>query len=236
MLGVLPEGRDMTDRPIIFSAPMVQALLAGRKTMTRRLAWSLPKRIGGIECKHGYDACPDCDAPTASAWQKVNVGDRLWVRETAWYDLAAIPAIGCTRIFFEGGQVGFEDRRPTGRAPGLPASSCAEVFNLNASLRRRNAIYMPRWASRLTLVVSAAKIEPLRSISASDIRAEGLVPWTTDKESLGADEDLHSQWEELWDRLHGEGSYMSGGRQGLEIVALTFGVHTLNIDQVGTGQ
>ena len=68
----------MTDRPIIFSAPMILALLDGRKTMTRRLAWRRDPAWG--------DAAPivgkERDYMLPTPWQRVAPGDRLWVRET----------------------------------------------------------------------------------------------------------------------------------------------------------
>ena len=66
----------MTDRPILFSGPMVRALLEGRKTQTRRLAWRLSKTEPGV-ARFG-EAC----VPRPTLWQKVKPGDRLWVRET----------------------------------------------------------------------------------------------------------------------------------------------------------
>src|SRR3990167_7127126 len=91
----------MTDIPIIFSAARVRALLDGRQSMTRRLAW-------GKKCRHcgGTGSVLDrarhpthpvscrqcrgvCLAP--SPWQKVKPGDRLWVREN-FIKTAAGPA------------------------------------------------------------------------------------------------------------------------------------------------
>src|SRR5579872_7240504 len=121
----------MTDRPIIFSAPMVRALRGGRKTMTRRLATS----------------------PLA----KARAGDRLWVRESfTLYDREEP---------IEGGK--FFRRVPT---PMYAADY--EGFNKpDRDWSWSPSIHMPRWASRLTLIVTAVKVERLQEISEEDARA-----------------------------------------------------------------
>ncbi len=66
----------MTDRPILFSAPMILALLDGRKSQTRRLAWQKPQ----VAIQVGDGPVEPVLVPTL--WQKAKPGDRLWVRET----------------------------------------------------------------------------------------------------------------------------------------------------------
>src|SRR5690242_10686432 len=89
----------VADIPIIFSAPMVAALLDGRKTMTRRLAWRdgsfvgdrLPKPSEHIT-HHNLGSTPIPLSHPPSPWQKVKPGDRLWVRE-AWKPHSIFEAI-----------------------------------------------------------------------------------------------------------------------------------------------
>ena len=125
----------MVDRPIIFSAPMVRAMLAGRKTQTRRLATSPLARV----------------AP----------GDRLYVREH-WK----------TSIGNDGVPPRELDRETS--ILMLADGAVRTRFYLPPWGKHRQGMHMPRWASRLTLIVEDVKIEPLVGISDADAIAEGI--------------------------------------------------------------
>jgi hypothetical protein len=150
------------ERPILFSGAMVRAILAGRKTMTRRvvpIGWR--GRRAGIEFVggRGMEDDPESwgyadeygDYYTLANGDPLYVipcpygqrGDRLWVRETwaAHGDYVAYRADG-------------ED----------------------AGTRWRPSIFMPRWASRITLEVTGVRVERLQAITEEDARAEGVEP------------------------------------------------------------
>lgn len=191
----------MTDIPIIFSGPMVQALLAGRKTMTRRLARRElnMKKKGPIAAGLGY-------APTS--WQRVRVGDRLWVRENMKIsketlifasDAADVPK----------GSFAWQDWMYAYGEGGVPS------------------IHMPRWASRLTLIVTATKIERVQDIANSDAIAEGCgVNFDHPNPEKTRETFPALRFRDLWMKLHGLESW----DENLEVVALTFRVIKANID------
>lgn len=195
----------MSDHPIIFSAPMVRALLDGRKTMTRRLAWHEPTPKVAHTGRSPKRARP---LSLATTWQRVKRGDRLWVRE-AW------------RIEGAGARVSAEACRPH-RASGRAIEYRADGYEPDQH-RERSPIHMPRWASRLTLAVNAVKVERLRHITTADARAEGFAPLPD-----GGDE-WHA-FLDYWNKLHGDGATDANP----EVVALTFTVQRANIDAEGT--
>lgn len=140
-----------TERPILFSGPMVRALLDGRKTQTRRL---VKLRDFGPSTTVGYDwAFRDRRA----LWNEVSLSrlletcpygqlfDRLWVRET-WH---------CNHVGKDQSKVNY---RADGRTGLLWTPS----------------IHMPRWASRITMEVTDVSVERLQSISMADVAAEGF--------------------------------------------------------------
>lgn len=149
----------MKDRPILFSGPMVRAILDGRKTMTRRVITPQP------EMEMDGEILPDGTGgygwgPVLPPWPKwpYQIGDRLWVRET-W----------ATRdpIWDDDKAVSF--MIPATVDPGMI------VYRADGEKDRkwRPSIHMPRWASRITLEIVNIRVERLREITEEDAEKEG---------------------------------------------------------------
>ena len=139
----------MAERPILFSGPMVRALLTGTKTQTRRVA----KEFAGRD---------DLDAilrrfPEQSGCPYGQPGDRLWVREAHWW---------------------FKDEHDpvTGYFPPKLTIEDVEYRADGDDGRKvwRPSIHMPRWASRITLEITGVRVERLQDISEADAVAEGV--------------------------------------------------------------
>lgn len=187
---------------------MVRANLVGAKTMTRRLAW---RRVST-----GCD--DDRPAYAPSLWQKVKPGDLLWVRESVAcrpdaddYDALYYPA---------------DDAVVRSWADD---DETADRFHALYCYRGKRgemvrSIHMPRWASRLTLIVTATKIEPVQAISEADAMAEGATPVLVPPDGGGAP---HVEgFAELWSNLHGSASWNANP----EVVAISYRVIKANID------
>lgn len=207
----------MTERPVIFSGPMVRAILEGRKTQTRRVV--KPQPSSGIEAAYKM---PD------GRWQWLHLpppagvgmgafaaayrpGDVLWVRETFYIDLMPWD----TMRLPEQRPAELDDRDIYYRADGeccqqIPECSCAEV----GKPRWRPSIHMRRWAARLFLRVEAVRIERLRDISESDAKAEGVTRCALSDADLERFDRMKS-WPELyrpmfrmlWDSLNAKRGY-----------------------------
>lgn len=208
----------MADRPIIFSVPMVRALMEGRKTQTRRLA----ERPATVRTSTTVDGVPTGlvvpdhlggeRTSLPSTWRSVRPGDRLWVRETL--------------------------ERANGEALGYPADG-TWLPNTTWQWQRRSVpcIHMPRWASRITLTVTDVRVQRLQEINEADAEAEGGLQlrsgrWVTAQGEQYAGKARHSArgwFSQLWDQLHGPGAW----DQNPWVVALAFSVARRNIDKKG---
>ena len=193
---------------------MVRALLAGRKTQTRRLATSPLARC----------------AP----------GDRLYVRETA----AAVElddGRDGVRFTADGAFQLIENTAAAAEAWGLMHwFARAADDDLKHTGKQVPSIFMPRWASRLTLIVEAVRVEPLHAISREDAIAEGLIhkPGVIEPDWWLLPEPHHQgsflspvaayRW--LWNDLHTKPD--ERWEDNPAVLALTFRVVRGNIDQV----
>ena len=146
----------MKERPIIFSGPMVRAILEGRKTQTRRVILPEPYLMSGI---WRYSPRKDVDlnltdhADLAQHFAPYGqVGDRLWVRETWW----------CPPNNLARERVSYRE---------VIATACGEEAAKKNTWKP--SIFMPRWASRILLEITGVRAQWLQDITPSDAIAEG---------------------------------------------------------------
>lgn len=198
----------MKERPILFSAPMVRAILSGTKTQTRRAVKPQITPLAYGSSWHQFDHRgsnyrTNLRNGTVSQWSPLlqfcpfgQPGDRLWVRET-W----AAPHS--------------DDARP-------PRSIHCDWMQIHyaateerGGLLWRPSIHMPRWASRITLEIIGVRVERLQDISEDDAKAEGA--WGPDDsiisqvaahfgcEPIGVHPSL--AYRMAWEQINGAGSW-----------------------------
>lgn len=193
----------MTDRPIIFSAPMVRALLDGRKTQTRRIISPRNTRFdGGAWPRNRFEQCKwdaawldagpspagnpgpylkveyphqDDETLVSRVYPLVQPSDRLYVRE-AWAPIMALT-----------------HNDPGGQAIVDGGFYRADGGTTDGEIARwRPSIHMPRWASRLTLAVTDVRAQRLQDIGEADAIAEGIEPLFT-KADIARRPELYSK-------------------------------------------
>lgn len=212
----------MKERPILFSAPMVRAILEGRKTQTRRafsdrtkFAFDCAAQIGEVSLFLDQDELGKNDLGYVLDFCPYGkAGDRLWVRET-WRGWVCINPPS--------------ESRKLGVARYVPAQMECKRLDYKATQAADNepyrpSIHMPRWASRIQLEIVSVRAERLNDISADDAIAEGIEvdpePWDqTIAFKNYADSGWIPKWAEhwetaeiesfksLWESINGEGSW-----------------------------
>lgn len=159
----------MNTKPILFSGPMILAILAGRKTQTRRVVKSTAWVCDGGEPPSGsYPGSPGQWVIDLDRCPYGKIGDRLWVRET-WCetdDEYGTPVV----VYRAGGNRLIGRDHPRGPDYLLNASS-DEGIHVD---RWKPSIYMPRWASRISLKITNVRVERVQDISEEDAIEEGM--------------------------------------------------------------
>lgn len=191
----------MKERPILFNGEMVRAILDGRKTQTRRIlgnkkVWPSDiiqdtDWIDGKEVSLGFESDDHGWLNTELMCPYGQPGDRLWVRETH----AIVPRTAYAQ------STGVE--QVASPFDSHDAAVFREGWERSKPGRWRPSIHMPRWASRITLEITAVRVERLQDISEEDAQAEGAgIPLT------GHDDDFcRGVFMELWKSVYGAESW-----------------------------
>jgi hypothetical protein len=199
------------ERPILFSGAMIQAILSGDKTQTRRVmkpqpyadvrqsgmsgltkpcnVWEPRKTTAWFDWGNGFDPMMWTDGP-------YHDGDLLWVRETWRRSPDDMPDGICYRadncISWFGGSED-SDR----------ARFCVSIYPRDG--KWRPSIFMPRWASRLTLEIIGVRVERVQEISIDDVLDEGVEKDMSDTQYWR--ENTGARFAALWDSINGKRGY-----------------------------
>ena len=200
------------ERPILFSAPMVRAILGGRKTVTRR-----PVKGAGLKWLEEFT--PEYVAEPANGLCPYGqLGERLWVREACRYP-ASLDHYSPSAIGEKALDAGYtKPWCPThfeadgARNDGWQGFETPPAVSVPGKLRP--PMFMPRWASRILLEITAVRVERLQDISDAQIEAEGI-----DLDALTDGQDrydmchagsgaegrptLQTAWRDLWQSING---------------------------------
>jgi len=208
----------MKDHPILFSAPMVQAILDEHKTQTRRvmkpqphyegglLFWKTPK-VEILRCEDNARFrelltihCP-CGIP----------GDRLWVRET--FAIESNCNIESEQLY----PPPYNDGRPIKRTESNDMDDYWEQCHYRATdpepelsydeetdpqCKWKPSIHMPRWASRITLEITGIRVERVQDISVDDAKAEGVRDPICDCGDC-IDSTYRGMFQDVWREIYG---------------------------------
>lgn len=204
----------MKARPILMSAPMVRALLEGRKTQTRRIVKQQPiknVRWDGVDEEnpqlHYWEEIKGDNTPTEHYFELGicpygKLGDLLWVRENLKID--------SEYGLFYSALSSYSFGNPSGRV--YVNQSSVQNVAINKYKGVVSSIHMPRWASRLTLEIIDVRVERLQDCSEADAIAEGAEP--------------DRPYGTIWKSINGQESWDANPW----VWALTFKVHQQNVD------
>ncbi|ELY5259755.1 hypothetical protein ACSYQL_001016 [Yersinia enterocolitica] len=177
----------MNEKPILFNAEMVNAILSGRKTQTRRIISEKTLHLFGVAASAGEcHPIELCDQRSQSYYLDFcplgKPGDQLWVRE-------AFAAGLCTESTLA--------YRATHKTEDLDEG-------WGETIKWTPSIHMPRWASRINLLITGVRVERLQDISDADASAEGCKI-----SSMQSGDCLSDMFARLWKSIYGDESWQA---------------------------
>lgn len=223
----------MKERPILFSGPMVRAILAGRKTQTRRIVKKLPCQCGSFDPQEMCNTTPEgwqttghsgrwwCACCTsdedAANCPYGKPEDRLWVRET--FSVDGRPIYPCPAAWYRAsddpGESGVHICPSDRYGKWSDCLACWEESH--RKFKWKPSIFMPRELSRITLKVVSVRVERLSEITEADAIAEGMHKFAGDLGLWGSDPkgtpggqvggSAVEAYALLWESINGPGSW-----------------------------
>lgn len=204
----------MKETPILFKGEMVNAILQGRKTQTRRIikpqpfkCWKLGAEYQGLNAlgEHLFYPAGDLDSGFEAAYDEgddgirvspYEMGQRLWVKETFSHSVGEV-------------MMSSDERRPVGSKLGMVAyrASC-NITDPPVGNKWKPSIFMPRALSRITLESVSVRVERLQDISEEDAKAEGVTD-SYPEEECNSSKPFREGYMRLWEKINGKGSWES---------------------------
>jgi hypothetical protein len=199
----------MKERPILFAAPMIRAILDGRKSQIRRIM--KPQPVGPVfiatDPKTPRYCLPYNETLTmgglAMRCPYGQPGDRLWVRETCRAE--ELPSgLDGVRYLADDCFIPIENTEAASDA-WLSLAAYGQRLSGHHKCRTVPAIHMPRWASRITLEITGIRMDRWQDISESDALAEGIDPkFPPDEQVANA---AMMRYADIWESINGPGSW-----------------------------
>jgi len=175
----------MKERPIIFSSEMVRATLEGRKMQTRRVIKPQPAikpRVFKNEDGVFYSLMDKC------VYQKSpfgTIGDRLWVRET-WFEWVKNNS----------------EQLPYLYKATIPSDDLEILRQSGHAFKWKPSLFMPRWASRISLEIINIRVERVQEITERDARDEGVEHPNIAVSPPSTYSDYKHKFKLLWDSIN----------------------------------
>jgi len=189
----------MKSKPILFSGPMVRAILAGTKTQTRRIikpqppAWCVYAGISEMTPPGQWEFRGPHNNQSAAKFIPCPYlpmsETTLWVRETH----AIVPRTAY-----------WHDRDIPHREHGYDWAIYREGWERSPPCKWRPSIHMPRWASRISLAIKSMRCQLLQDISEEDAIAEGVQSVSVKDVPRNAAWSARQDFSQLWDKINGK--------------------------------